>query len=98
MSSFNRTGTRARGAAFTDADSVFVLPIYAASEEPLPGITAELLTSKITSPLAQYAPDFNAAVAAAADAARAGDMILTLGAGSVSQLGPQLLAELESAQ
>ncbi|MGA8090560.1 MAG: UDP-N-acetylmuramate--L-alanine ligase [Terracidiphilus sp.] len=86
------------GAAFTDADSVFVLPIYAASEEPLPGITAELLTSKITSPHAQYAADFSAAVAAVADAAHTGDMILTLGAGSVSQLGPQILAELESAK
>jgi UDP-N-acetylmuramate--alanine ligase len=86
------------GAAFTDADSVFVLPIYAASEEPLPGITAELLTSKITSPPAHYAPDFNAAVAAVAGAARPGDMILTLGAGSVSQLGPQILTDLESTQ
>jgi UDP-N-acetylmuramate--alanine ligase len=84
------------GAAFTDADSVFVLPIYAASEEPLPGITAELLTSKIASPHAQYAPDFSAVVGAVAGAARTGDMILTLGAGSVSQLGPQILAELES--
>jgi UDP-N-acetylmuramate--alanine ligase len=84
------------GGAFTDVDSVFVLPIYAASEEPLPGITAELLTSKITSPLAHYAPDFAAAVAAVAGVAREGDMIMTLGAGSVSQLGPQILAELES--
>ncbi len=86
------------GAAFVDADTVFVLPIYAASEEPLPGITAELLTSKITSPGARYTPDFSAAVAAVAGAARSGDMILTLGAGSVSQLGPQILAELESAK
>jgi len=86
------------GAAFTDADSVYVLPIYAASEEPLPGITAELLTSKITSTNAHYAPDFGAAVYAVADAARTGDMILTLGAGSVSQIGPQILAELESAR
>jgi UDP-N-acetylmuramate--alanine ligase len=57
----------------------------------------ELLTSKITSPPAQYAPDFNAAVAAVADVARPGEMILTLGAGSVSQLGPQILMELKSA-
>ena len=72
----------------TDADSVFVLPIYAASEEPLPGITAELLTSKITSPVAQYAPDSVAAIDAVAATAREGDLIMTLGAGSVSQLGP----------
>jgi UDP-N-acetylmuramate--alanine ligase len=86
------------GAAFEDADSIVVLPIYAASEEPLPGITAELLTSKIKSPPAQYAPDFNEAVAAVVSGARMGDMILTLGAGSVSQLGPQILTELESAK
>jgi UDP-N-acetylmuramate--alanine ligase len=84
------------GGAFQDADTVIVLPIYAASEEPLPGITAELLTSKITSPLAQYVPDFPAAIAAVAATAREGDMIMTLGAGSVSQLGPQILAALQT--
>jgi UDP-N-acetylmuramate--alanine ligase len=85
------------GAAFGDADSVTVLPIYAASEEALPGITAELLTSKITKPCAEFAPDFPSAVAAVTRNARDGDMILTLGAGSVSQLGPQILAALEAA-
>jgi UDP-N-acetylmuramate--alanine ligase len=75
---------------------VIVLPIYAASEEPLPGITAELLTSKIISPAAQYAPDFAAAIEMVADKARDGDMIMTLGAGSVSQLGPQILAALQT--
>ena len=84
------------GGAFGDADEVFVLPIYAASEEPLLGITAELLTSKIKSPQAHFAPDFAAAVSGAAGAAAEGDMIMTLGAGSVSQLGPQILALLES--
>jgi UDP-N-acetylmuramate--alanine ligase len=84
------------GGAFGDADSVVVLPIYAASEEPLPGITAELLTSKIAKPAAEYMPDFAAAIATVTSAASEGDLIMTLGAGSVSQLGPQILAELES--
>jgi UDP-N-acetylmuramate--alanine ligase len=84
------------GGAFTDADCVVVLPIYAASEEPLPGITSELLTSKITSPRAQFAPDFPSAISAVTGQAREGDMILTLGAGSVSQLGPQILAAIEA--
>ena len=84
------------GGAFSDADTVVVLPIYAASEEPLPGITSELLASKITSPQAKIAPGFAEAVAAAAGAARDGDLVMTLGAGSVSQLGPQILAALES--
>jgi len=83
------------GGAFKDADSVVILPIYAASEEPLPGITSELLTSKITSPSAQFAPDFSCAVASIVREAREGDMVMTLGAGSVSQIGPQILAALE---
>jgi len=84
------------GGAFTDADRVVILPIYAASEEPLPGITAELLTSKIKGTSASFAPDFPGAVTAIASDAREGDMILTLGAGSVSQMAPQILAALDA--
>jgi UDP-N-acetylmuramate--alanine ligase len=81
--------------AFADADTVIVLPIYAASEEPIPGVTAERLAAKIDGPEVQFAQDFPAAVAAAAAQAKEGDLILTLGAGNVSQLGPQILATLE---
>jgi UDP-N-acetylmuramate--alanine ligase len=83
------------GAAFTDADSVVVLPIYAASEEPLPGITAELLAERVKGPRVQYAPDFPSAISAVCTDARDGDLVLTLGAGSVSQIGPQILTALE---
>ncbi len=83
------------GGAFTDADSVVVLPIYAASEEPLPGITAELLVERVKGPRVRFAPDFSSAIAAVCGEARDGDLVLTLGAGSVSQLGPQILAALE---
>jgi UDP-N-acetylmuramate--alanine ligase len=83
------------GGAFTDADSVVVLPIYAASEEPLPGITAELLVERVKGPRVRFAPDFSSAIAAVCAEARDGDLVLTLGAGSVSQLGPQILAALE---
>jgi UDP-N-acetylmuramate--alanine ligase len=83
------------GGAFTDADSVIVLPIYAASEEALPGITAELLAERIKGPRVTFAADFPSAVAGVVGAVHEGDMILTLGAGSVSQLGPQILAALE---
>jgi UDP-N-acetylmuramate--alanine ligase len=82
------------GNAFRDADSVIVLPIYAASEEPIPGVTAERLAEKITGPRTQFAPDFAAAVAAVAAELREGDLVLTLGAGNVSQLAPQILAAL----
>lgn len=84
------------GGAFVDADTVVVLPIYAASEEPLPGITAELVAERIEGPRVQYAADFASAVAAVSGQARDGDLIMTLGAGSVSQLGPQVLTALEA--
>jgi UDP-N-acetylmuramate--alanine ligase len=83
--------------AFRDADTVIVLPIYAASEEPIPGVTAERLAERIEGPQVQFAADFTATVAAVAAQAKKGDLILTLGAGSVSQLGPQILAALEGA-
>jgi UDP-N-acetylmuramate--alanine ligase len=80
--------------SFADADSVVVLPIYAASEEPIPGVTAELLAEKIVGPRVNCVTEFGEAVKVVADTAREGDLILTLGAGSVSQLGPQILAAL----
>jgi UDP-N-acetylmuramate--alanine ligase len=89
--------------AFAAADTVILLPIYAASEEPIPGVTAELLAARIETgssgpekggPRVEFAPDFPSAVAAVARAAKEGDLILTLGAGSVSQLAPQILAAL----
>ena len=83
--------------AFTDADSVFVLPIYAASEEPMEGVSAELLAGRITHPKAEFVADFPAALEAATKAASNGDLILTLGAGSISQLAPQIVSALESA-
>jgi len=82
--------------AFKDADSVIVLPIYAASEEPIPGITAEKLVEKIEGPQVEFAADFPSAVAAVAAQSHPGDLILTLGAGNVSQLAPQILAALEA--
>jgi UDP-N-acetylmuramate--alanine ligase len=83
--------------AFKDADTLIVLPIYAASEEPIPGITAERLVERIEGPRVRFAADFPAAVAAVADQAGDGDLIMTLGAGNVSQLAPQILAALETA-
>ncbi|MGA2887625.1 MAG: UDP-N-acetylmuramate--L-alanine ligase [Terracidiphilus sp.] len=83
--------------AFVDADTVVVLPIYAASEEPIPGVTAQLLVTKIEGSQVQFVLDFSAAVDSVAARAKKGDLILTLGAGSVSQLAPQILAALETA-
>ena len=82
--------------AFTDADTVTVLPIYAASEEPIPGVKAENLVSRIQGPMVHFAPDFASAIQHVCGEAREGDLVLTLGAGNVSQLAPRILAALES--
>jgi UDP-N-acetylmuramate--alanine ligase len=85
--------------AFGDADSLQVLDIYAASEQPIEGITAESLADRISATQnasAKYAGSFEDAVLASIETAQEGDMILTLGAGSVSQLAPLLLEKLEA--
>ena len=84
--------------AFADADSLFVLDIYAASEKPIDGITGEILAQRIrekSGKNGRYASSFAEAVDAAAAVAEDGDMILTLGAGSVSQLGPMIVEKLK---
>ena len=82
--------------AFSGADTVIVLPIYAASEDPIPGVTAERLAELIRASRVEFAAEFAIAVSVVAANARDGDLILTLGAGSVSQLAPQILAALEA--
>ena len=85
--------------AFGDADSLFVLDIYAASEQPIEGVSGEALARNIREKGgrgAQYAGSFADAVSAVVTAAQQGDMILTLGAGSVSHLGPLILESLEA--
>src|SRR5450432_519398 len=77
--------------AFDDADTLFVLDIYAASEKPIEGITGEILANRIAekgSRDARYSGSTAEAVNSITALAEEGDMILTLGAGSVSQLGP----------
>jgi len=89
--------------AFADADSLQVLDIYAASEEPIAGVDARGLVEAIrragagtatVSGCVEYAESMAAGVAALAGMAREGDVILTLGAGSVSQAGAMLLERL----
>lgn len=86
--------------AFSDADSLFVLDIYAASETPIEDVTAESLARKISDKglPASYISSFDDAATAVTSIAQEGDMILTLGAGSVSQLGPMILEKLGQRQ
>jgi UDP-N-acetylmuramate--alanine ligase len=84
--------------AFGDADAVQVLDIYAASEQPIAGVTGETLAEAIAAASGRrvlYAASMAEAVDRLAADARPGDAILTLGAGSVSQAGPMLLEALQ---
>jgi UDP-N-acetylmuramate--alanine ligase len=77
--------------SFSDADEVFLLDIYAASEPPIPGVTADALAEKIRSrrPVTRLAPDEQDALR---ERLRPGDVLLTLGAGDVWKWGEALLA------
>lgn len=80
--------------AFGDADRVEVLDIYAASEEPIAGITGEGLAKAIGRDGVEYAGSVTEAVEALVREAREGDVILTMGAGSVSQAAGMLLERM----
>jgi UDP-N-acetylmuramate--alanine ligase len=82
--------------AFDDAASVEVLDIYAASEEPIRGITAQALAKAIHCDSVEYAATTEEAIGRTLARARDGDAILTLGAGNVSQLAPVVVERLNS--
>ncbi|HLU97120.1 MAG TPA: UDP-N-acetylmuramate--L-alanine ligase [Thermobifida alba] len=81
-------------AALTKADEVVVLGIYAAREDPEPGVTSELITDRVGHDRVYHRPDREAAVECVAQVARPGDIVLTMGAGDVTELGPAILAAL----
>jgi UDP-N-acetylmuramate--alanine ligase len=85
--------------AFGDAETIWVLDVYPASEAPIEGVTGEVLAERIRQQSgkdAKYQGSFSEAAHAAVAAAEEGDMILTLGAGNVSQLGALILEKLQA--
>ena len=82
--------------AFGGAASVEVLDIYPASEQPIPGVDAPALVRAAAQGGVRHARSFDEAAARAAERAEPGDLILTLGAGSVSQVGPMVLQALRA--
>lgn len=79
------------------ADTVTVLDIYAAREDPVPGVTSELITAHVNRP-GGYLQDPREALRRICGYARTGDIILTVGAGDVTQYGELLIRELGQAE
>jgi UDP-N-acetylmuramate--alanine ligase len=84
---------RAMGEALGAADQVVVLDVYLAREDADPEVTGALVADAVPLPpeAVAFVPDFAAVPAELVARARPGDLVLTLGAGSVTELGPRVL-------
>jgi UDP-N-acetylmuramate--alanine ligase len=86
------------GVALAAADEVVLTDIYPASEDPIPGITIDALAAVVNdsrSTPVQVVPNLADMAARVADLARPGDLVITLGAGSIGSLAGTLVAELQ---
>ena len=85
--------------SFMQADRLYVLDIYAASEKPIEGVTAQALVERIRQfghRSVEYAGTIDRAVEAVVASIEPGDAVLTLGAGNVWQAGDRVLARLKA--
>ena len=85
------------GRALEAADEVFVLDVYGAREQPLAGISGASVAEHVSAPTpVHYLPDFSAVAEQVAAAAGPGDVIVTMGAGDVTLLGPEIVTALRA--
>ena len=79
------------------ADHTVMLDVYGAREDPVPGVTGELVSSAFADPAhVHYVPDWQEAADYTASIAREGDYVITLGCGNVNLIIPQVLDALAS--
>ena len=92
---YSRTLTFAAefGAALSLADEVVVLDVYAAREDPVPGVSGALVADAVTVPV-HFQPSLADAPAAVVALAAPGDLVITMGAGDVTMLGPEIVGRL----
>jgi UDP-N-acetylmuramate--alanine ligase len=81
------------GRALDAADEVFVLDVYGAREQPLTGVSGAIIAEHVSVPV-RYLPDFSAVAEEVAGAAGPGDVVVTMGAGDVTLLGPEIVTAL----
>jgi UDP-N-acetylmuramate--alanine ligase len=86
------------GAALALADASVVLGIYPAREDPIPGVTSELIVSAARAAGADVTgvPGMDPVPGLIAGMAKPGDLVLTMGAGDVTDLGPRILTRLSN--
>ncbi len=97
---YSRTQTFAAefGRALAAADLVVQMDVYGARERPRAGVSGRLIADAVPTGTAEvvYQPSYGETAATVADLVRPGDLVITMGAGDVTMLGPELLALLES--
>jgi UDP-N-acetylmuramate--alanine ligase len=95
---FSRTAVHgdAMGRALAAADLAVVTDVYAAREQPMPGVSGRAVAdaAKAAGVTTVYEPDRPSLGRRVLDAVMPGDLVLTLGAGDVTRVGPELLAAL----
>jgi UDP-N-acetylmuramate--alanine ligase len=88
-------------AALEPADSVVLMEVYGAREDPIPGVSSELVAEELRAlrPGAdvEVVSSWSAVAGEAAGRAHPGDLVLTVGAGDVTMLGPEILRALQGA-
>jgi UDP-N-acetylmuramate--alanine ligase len=84
------------GDALGLADEVVVMEVYGAREDPVPGVTGAMVADAVPLPPGRvlFEPSWSAAAPALAARARPGDLVVTMGAGDVSMVGPEVLEAL----
>ncbi|WNV77354.1 UDP-N-acetylmuramate--L-alanine ligase [Geodermatophilus sp. DSM 44513] len=86
------------GAALALADEVVVMDVYGAREDPVPGVTGAMVADAVPLPAGRvrFEPSWSAAAPLLAERARPGDLVITMGAGNVSMVGPEVLEALHA--
>jgi UDP-N-acetylmuramate--alanine ligase len=82
------------GAALDLADQIVVLDVYAAREDPEPGVTGALIADAVPGGRAHFVPERSQVAPLVSRIARPGALVLTMGAGDVTALGPELVEAL----
>ncbi|HEY3249125.1 MAG TPA: UDP-N-acetylmuramate--L-alanine ligase [bacterium] len=97
---YTRTKTTYRryAQAFGDADELIITEIYPADEAPIPGVSARLIVDAVSSQRpVTYVPDKDTILGELTPRLRAGDIVLTLGAGDIGELADGLVGRLRAA-